>query len=103
MEFFNKLNNYIIETITFNEGHRNNEEKKSTLVFIYAIIKAKPHRMMSNITYMDLFLDKEISQNNRLLDSLKKIINNLINLSHKDLINISESEYRKNCENSLNN
>jgi hypothetical protein len=98
IDAFNKLNNYIIETIAFNKGNKNIDENELFPVFIYAIIKAKPFKMMTNIIYMDLFLDQKVSENNKLLESLKKIINTLIKFTYKNLKGVTQEEYTKKCE-----
>ena len=98
IEAFNKLNNYIIETIAFNKGNKNIDENELFPVFIYAIIKAKPLKMMTNIIYMDFFLDQKVSETNKLLESLKKIINTLIKFTYKNLKGVTQEEFTKKCE-----
>ena len=53
---------------------------------------------MTNIIYMDLFLEKKVSENNKLLESLKKIINTLIKFTYKNLKGVTQEEYTKKCE-----
>jgi hypothetical protein len=98
IDAFNKLNNYIIETIAFNKGNKNIDENELFPVFIYAIIKAKPFKMMTNIIYMDFFLDQKVSETNKLLESLKKIINTLIKFTYKNLKGVTQEEFTKKCE-----
>ena len=98
IDAFNKLNNYIIETIAFNKGNKNIDENELFPVFIYAIIKAKPLKMMTNIIYMDFFLDQKVSETNKLLESLKKIINTLIKFTYKNLKGVTQEEFTKKCE-----
>ena len=66
----------------------------------YVLIKAKPSRMYANCQFMELFIGKNnegIEGQN--LAELKAICEHVSYFSEKELIDVTEEEFKKNCEN----
>ena len=85
-------------------GLDNNESNEENYLGIlkYIIINIKPKRLNSILEYVQSF-SYEINQDNmNLLKLLMKTSNILNNIKYSDLIEISEEEYKMNCEQVLN-
>ena len=64
----------------------------------YAFIKSKPFRIYSNCRYTELFMGKKkfgIEENQ--LAKIFGICEQMQNISYKNLFNVSESDYNRNC------
>lgn len=94
----------IISKIIIFIGLDNNESDEENYLGIlkYIIINIKPKRLNSILEYVQSF-SYEINQDNmNKLKLLMKTSNILNNIKYSDLIEISEEEYKMNCEQVLN-
>ena len=65
----------------------------------YAFIKSKPFRIYSNCRYTELFMGKRKSGiEGSQLAKIFGICEQMQNISYKNIFNISESDYNRNCE-----
>ena len=66
----------------------------------YILIKAKPSRMYANCQFMELFIgNKNEGIEGQNLAELKAICEHVSYFSEKELIGVTEEEFKKNCEN----
>lgn len=97
-----KVSEVITSTILFNNSGNSGIGVDDNLPFLqYAIIKAQPNRLSSNVKYMDLFLGKDFQTKGigNLLAQLKLIVEKFNSISYKDFIDIkNEEEFIKLCE-----
>ena len=80
---YNTMNN----TIKFSTGKNDAETDELTQILRYIIIKAQPKRMISNINYIECFLDdSDLKENLRLLlIQMKSSIDFILNYDNKEL------------------
>ena len=97
-----KVSEVITSTILFNNSGNSGIGVDDNLPFLqYAIIKAQPNRLSSNVKYMDLYLGKDFQSKGigNLLAQLKLIVEKFNSISYKDFIDIkNEEEFIKLCE-----
>jgi hypothetical protein len=90
----NQLILYVNNIIALNEGNNEYGTEELTPFLLYAIIKAKPIKMYSNLEYIKLYVENIYLFPNFLLingivDQLLKDKYKLYNISHYDIINKS--------------
>ena len=92
-----KIAELIQNTIVFSTGKSENSVDDFLPIMMYVVIKAKPKMLASNINYINLFLDPLLKKQSmgHLLYQLSLIISILQNFSYKNLINVTEEEYKK--------
>ena len=95
----------IISKAILFQGFDNNESNDKIYIDIlkYIIIYIKPKRFISEIEYMQFYSFEKNNEKIKKLKILKQVCDFIKNISHKDLINISEEEHIFNCEQSLKN
>ena len=95
----------IISKAILFQGFDNDESNDKIYIDIlkYIIIYIKPKRFISEIEYMQFYSFEKNNEKIKKLKILKQVCDFIKNISHKDLIDISEEEYRFNCEQSLKN
>jgi len=97
-----KVSEVIASTILFNDSGNSGIGVDDNLPFLqYAIIKAQPNRLSSNVKYMDLFLGKDFQNRGigNLLAQLKLVVEKFNYISYKDFIDIkNEEEFNILCE-----
>ena len=97
-----KVSEVIASTILFNDSGNSGIGVDDNLPFLqYAIIKAQPNRLSSNVKYMDLFLGKDFQNRGigNLLAQLKLVVEKFNYISYKDFIDIkNEEEFNLLCE-----
>ena len=95
----------IISKAILFQGFDNNESNDKIYIDIlkYIIIYIKPKRFISEIEYMQFYSFEKNNEKIKKLKILKQVCDFIKNISHKDLIDISEEEYKLNCEQSLKN
>ena len=71
----------------------------STPILNYAIIKAQPQRLGSNIKFIENFLTNEQrnQQEGARLTQLSVVFNKMIQFSRNDLDDVSPEEFAKKC------
>ena len=90
----NKLVNYVLNIICFNEGNENSTGKEEVTPFLfYAIIKAKPIQMFSNLEYMKLY---EENNKSPYYHTIYGIVYQLMTGQYK-FYNISKEEIKQKC------
>jgi hypothetical protein len=102
-----KVNEIINSTILFNNSGSSGIGVDDSLPLLqYAIIKAQPNRLSSNVKYMDMFLGKDLQNQGigNLLAQLKLVVEKFECISYKDFINIkNEEEFNSLCEKAILN
>ena len=102
IKYIHNLHTYINNIFKFNTG-KNTEigQDELTPVLQYLIIKIQPRRIISNINYINCFLNDEdlISQKGFLMSQIDSAVSFVQTLEYKHL-NISETEYNINVEKS---
>ena len=95
----------IISKAILFQGFDNDESNDKIYIDIlkYIIIYIKPKRFISEIEYMQFYSFEKNNEKIKKLKILKQVCDFIKNISHKDLIDISEEEYIFNCEQSLKN
>ena len=93
----NKLVNYVESIIFFNEGNKNTGADELTPFLLYAVIKAKPTKMKTNLEYMKTF---KISSKH--INSFYGIASQLLKNTYK-LVNVTDDEIKSNCNAALSN
>ena len=66
-------------------------------IFEYALIKAKPKRLSSNLRYLEIFISKGSELKNMYFDFLKNNTNSLKEISHTQFDGITEEEFQQKC------
>ena len=106
-KLINKVNEIINSTILFNNSGSSGIGVDDSLPLLqYAIIKAQPNRLSSNVKYMDMFLGKDLQNQGigNLLAQLKLVVEKFECISYKDFINIkNEEEFNSLCEKAILN
>ena len=96
------LHSYINSIFKFNTGKSDEiGQDELTPVLQYLIIKIQPRRIISNMNYIKCFLVEEdlISHKGFLISQIDSAVTFVLNINNEQL-NISESEFNKNVENS---
>ena len=95
----------IISKAILFQGFDNDESNDKIYIDIlkYIIIYIKPKRFNSEIEYIQFYSFEKNNEKIKKLKILKQVCDFIKNISHKDLIDISEEEYIFNCEQSLKN
>ena len=74
MDACNILVNYVENIIFFNEGNKNTGADELTPFLLYAVIKAKPIKMKTNLEYMKTFY----GMNSKNINTIDGIITQLL-------------------------
>ncbi len=93
----NILVNYVENIIFFNEGNKKSGADERTPFLLYAVIKAKPTKMKTNLEYMKTF---KISSKH--INSFYGIATQLLKNTYK-LVNVTDDEIKSNCNAALSN
>ena len=74
-------------------------------LFTYVVIKSNPENLFSTMRFIEIFLPTNFKLNKfgLMIATLKAVINLILNFKWNNLIEISEEEYNKKCEEVLNN
>ncbi len=88
----NILVNYVENIIFFNEGNKKSGADERTPFLLYAVIKAKPTKMKTNLEYMKIFFPFGSMH----INTIDGIATQLLNNSYK-LVNVTEDEIKTNC------
>ena len=90
----NKLVDYILNIIAFNEGKEYSSGKEEVTPFLfYVIIKAKPIKLFSNLRYMKLYGENIESS---YYNTIYGIVYQLMTGQYK-FYNISKEEIKQKC------
>ena len=94
----NILVNYVENIIFFNEGNKNTGADELTPFLLYAVIKAKPIKMKTNLEYMKTFY----GMNSKNINTIDGIITQLLTNTYQ-LLNVTDEEIKNNCSSALSN
>ena len=65
----------------------------------YALIKAHPNRLYSNLKYLQIFMKKDkYTKDNMHFDYLNGYMNSLKNVKYTDFDDITEEEFDRKCQ-----
>ena len=101
-ELIKKVIDIINSTIVFNSSGSSGIGIDDSLPFLqYAIIKAQPNRLNSNIRYMNLYISEELQSQNMgsIIAQLLLVVEKMKEFQYTDLIGVTEEEYINNCNN----
>lgn len=92
-----RVSELIQSAIVFSTGQSDNSVDDALPFFEYAIIKAQPQFLSSNVNYMEMFLDTNLKKTKYglILTQLHLIVETLINFSYENLIGLSEEEFNE--------
>jgi hypothetical protein len=81
----------------FSTGQSDNSVDDALPFLEYAIIKAEPKFLSSNVNYMEMFLDDDLkkSKYGLILTQLNLIVEALNNFTFNNLLNLSEEEFNE--------
>ena len=92
-----RVSELIQSAIVFSTGQSDNSVDDALPFFEYAIIKAQPQFLSSNVNYMEMFLDTNLKKTKYglILTQLHLIVETLINFSYENLLGLSEEEFNE--------
>ena len=92
-----KIAELIQNTIVFSTGKSENSVDDFIPILVYLVIKARPKMLVSNINYIELFLDPSFKKQSmgHLVSQLSVVIALLKNFSYSNLHNVTEKEYKQ--------
>ena len=99
LELISQIKRVINDTYIFNTGKSIMEVDEYLPSFVFALIKAKPKKAISNLNFIKVFFDSSKEQSVTFFESA---IQFLSNLSYDQLKNISKEEFEKKS-NQVNN
>ena len=98
LEVISKIFDAIINVIKFNKGG-NFSADDIFPILEYALIKAHPKRLSSNLKYLQIFMKKdEYSKDNMHFDYLNGYLNLFKEIKYKDFVDINEEEFNRKCQ-----
>ena len=100
IEALNKLALYVKNIIAFNEGNNQSGAEEFTPFLLYAIIKAKPIKMYSNLEYIKVYVENPFQF--PVFGTVDGIVKQLFDDKYR-LCNISEEDIKKKCDEALEN
>ena len=96
MEVIAKIFDTISSALKFSHGGNFSTDDIAP-IFEYALIKAKPKRLSSNLRYLEIFIAKGSELKNMYFDFLKNNTNSLKEISYKQFDGITEEEFQQKC------
>ena len=90
----------IVNNLKFTSGKKDIGIEETNEVFQYAIIKAQPKRIISNLNYIECFLGSSGGQSDVLKTQLKTHIEFILNGINEKTLKMSKEEYYKKIEES---
>ena len=105
INLFNKIEEKILIILKLNSIK--NKEFGADEIFpllTYVVIKSSPHNLFSTMRFIEIFLPSNFNSNKfgLMISNLKAIIKLILNFEYKNLINVTEDEYNKKCNEILN-
>ena len=97
MDIISKIFNTISSAIKFCQGGNFSTDDIAPL-FEYALIKARPQRLSSNLRYLEFFITKGSELNNMYFDFLKNNMNSIKDINFTQFEGITEEEFKQKCE-----
>ena len=101
LEILSKIFDAINSVIIFNKGGNFSTDDIAP-IFEYALIKAHPKRLSSNIQFLQIFMKKNEELKERMyFDYLKAYMNIIINANYSHFYDVTEEEFNSKCNESL--
>jgi hypothetical protein len=97
MDIITKIFNTISSALKFCQGGNFSTDDIAPL-FEYALIKARPQRLSSNLRYLEFFISKGSELKNMYFDFLKNNMNSIKDISFNQFDGITEEEFKQRCE-----
>ena len=102
LEVIEKIFNNISNVLKINKGEKYSTDDIAPICE-YALIKAKPERLCSNLKYIQIMMPDMSSNLNKMhYDYLKNYMITIKNCNYKHFYGIKEEEYNRNCKESKN-
>jgi hypothetical protein len=99
MEVFSKVSAIILNTLNFCVGKVEGGVDDTLPLLLFVIIKAQPKSFASNMKFIELYYnDLGHGPDSQRFAILTAIQERLLHFTHSDLVNVSEEEYRRNCD-----
>ena len=96
MEVIGKIFNTINSALNFSQGGNFSTDDIAP-IFEYALIKARPERLSSNLRYLEYFITKGSELKNMYFDFLKDNMNSIKVIDYSKFEGISEEEFKQKC------
>ena len=96
MKVIEKIFNTINSALRFSLGTHFSTDDIAP-IFEYALIKARPERLSSNLRYLDFFITKGSELKNMYFDFLKNNMNSIKEINYTQFDGISEDEFKQKC------
>ena len=96
MEVIGKIFNTINSALNFSLGGNFSTDDIAP-IFEYALIKARPERLSSNLRYLEYFITKGSELKNMYFDFLKDNMNSIKVIDYSKFEGISEEEFKQKC------
>ena len=96
MEVIEKIFNTINWVLKFSQGGNFSTDDIAP-VFEYALIKARPERLSSNLRYLEFFITKGSELKDMYFDFLKNNMNSIKEINYTQFEGITEEEFKKKC------
>ena len=99
MAVFTKVSEIILNTLNFCVGKVEGGVDDTLPLLLFVIIKAQPKSFASNMKFIELYYnDLGHGPDSQRFAILTAIQERLLHFTHSDLVNVSEEEYRRNCD-----
>ena len=96
MDVIEKIFNTINSALKFSQGGNFSTDDIAP-IFEYALIKAKPERLSSNLRYLEFFITKGSELRNMYFDFLKNNMNSIKEIKYTQFEGITEEEFKQKC------
>ena len=96
MEVIAKIFNTINSALRFSKGENFSIDDIAP-IFEYALIKARPERLSSNLRYLEFFIAKGSELKNMYFDFLKNNMNSIKEINYSQFDGINEEEFKQKC------
>ena len=96
MEVIVKIFNTINWALRFSQGGNFSTDDIAP-IFEYALIKARPERLSSNLRYLEFFITKGSELKNMYFDFLKNNMNSIKEINYTQFEGITEEEFKQKC------
>ena len=96
MEVISKIFNTINSALRFSQGGNFSTDDIAP-IFEYALIKARPERLSSNLRFLEYFITKGSELNNMYFDFLKDVMNSIKVSNYTQFDGVTEEEFKQKC------
>ena len=96
MEVIGKIFNTINSALQFALGGKFSTDDIAP-IFEYALIKARPERLSSNLKYLEFFIEKGSELSNMYFDFLKNNLDSIKEINYTKFSGINKEEFLQNC------